>query len=562
MSTSKIGYSGSTTDVTVCAREVEPVSIEPVDVDYVVVGGGSAGSIVAAELARAGDASVLLLEHGDPAESHPETLHADGYKDAFANDALIWERFSVPQAQCGRQRLFMGSGRGLGGSGSVNGMVYTRGSRRDYDEWPEGWRWDDLVPDFTRVEEVLRVRRRAPTRFTSQFVEAAREAGFRIKEDLNDGDLEGVFGHEHMNYEGDRRRSSYVAFVKDAPRPNLQVRTGACVERVLFAGKRAVGVRYRAGGQIVEVRARAEVVLCAGALESPKLLLLSGVGPADELARHGIPVVHESPEVGHNLHDHPNVTLFFRGQQDVDANYPQLYGFHRANRDSALPAGQSDTCYVAYPARSSFKQAAMRMLPTKLPLALYGAFTKWLLRTLIALLFLFGFVRRFIERAYGIVVILGKPKSRGRLRLASSDAAAQAEIDPAYFREREDLETMVRGVRLAYRIAGAAPLVRFGNRPLLPNGNRMNDAALARWIEKNAMTTFHYCGTCRMGSDAGAVVDTELRVRGVTGLRVADASVVPSAPVSAMNAPSMVIGYRAARAILQARTNGQDVEAA
>jgi choline dehydrogenase len=533
------------------------VSIEAVD--YVVVGGGSAGSIVAAELARGGELSVLLLEHGDPAEQHPETLHADGYKYAFANDALIWERFSVPQRDCGKQRLFMGSGRGLGGSGSVNGMVYTRGARRDYDEWPAGWRWDDLVPDFERVEAVLRVRRREPTRFTSAFTEASREAGFRIKEDLNDGDLEGVFGHEWMNYEGDRRRSSYVAFVKDAPRSNLQVRTGARVERVLFEGTRAVGVRYRSsdGGAPVEIRARHEVVLCAGALESPKLLLLSGVGPKEELERHGIPVVHAAPEVGHNLHDHPNVTLFFLGQSDVDANYPQLYGFHRANPASSLPAGQSDSCYVAYPARSSFKQAAQRMLPTKLPAALYGAFTKWLLRTLVAFLFLFGFVRRFIERAYGIVVILGKPRSRGRLRLASPDAAAQAELDPAYFREREDLETMVRGVRLAYRIANAAPLVKFGNRPLLPNAARMNDAKLARWIEKNAMTTFHYCGTCRMGSDAGAVVDTELRVRGVSGLRVADASVVPSAPVSAMNAPSMVIGYRAARAMLQARAGGE-----
>jgi choline dehydrogenase-like flavoprotein len=448
----------------------------------------------------------------------------------------------------------MGSGRGLGGSGSVNGMVYTRGAQKDYDEWPPGWRWDDLRADFGEVEERLRVRRRAPTTFTSLFVRAAEAVGFRFKDDLNDGDLSGVFGYEWMSFEGDRRRSSYVAFIKDAPRPNLHVRTGARVQRILFEQTRAVGVCVRAAGALVEVRARAEVVLCAGALETPKLLMLSGVGPKDELERHGIALVHESPEVGHNLHDHPNVTLFYLGRQALDVNYPQLYGFHRANPHSELPPGQADTCYVAYPARSSFKQAAMRMLPTKLPAALYGALSKWLIRALIMLLFSFAFIRRFIERVYGIVVILGKPKSRGRLRLASTDPHAQALLDPAYFRHPEDLQTMVRAVRLAERIANAAPLAVFGNRPLMPRVARMSDTQIAAWIEKNAMTTYHYAGTCRMGDDARAVVDTELRVRGVTGLRVADASVIPSAPVAALNAPSMLIGFRAARALLQART--------
>ncbi|HXV37915.1 MAG TPA: GMC family oxidoreductase N-terminal domain-containing protein, partial [Myxococcota bacterium] len=193
--------------------------------DYVVVGAGSAGCIVAAELAADPACSVLLLEAGDPAESHPETLRADGYKDAFANDRLISERFSVPQRGCAGRRVFLGSGRGMGGSGSVNGMVYTRGAREDFEEWPTGWRWDDVAPDFTALEARLRVRRREPTEFTQACVAAAEAAGFRHALDLNAGDLSRVLGYEWMNFEGDARRSSYVAFLEGRARENLEIGT-------------------------------------------------------------------------------------------------------------------------------------------------------------------------------------------------------------------------------------------------------------------------------------------------------------------------------------------------
>ncbi|MFW5876217.1 MAG: GMC family oxidoreductase [Myxococcota bacterium] len=517
--------------------------------DYIVVGAGSAGCIVAAELARDGWASVLLLEHGDRAEDHPETLRADGYKDAFINDRVIWERFSEPQPGCRGGRLFMGSGRGVGGSGAVNGMVYTRGAREDFAAWPEGWNWDDVSPHFEEVERRLRVRPRPETEFTRTFVAAAEQAGFRHEPDLNGGDLSGVIGHEPMNYEGETRRNSYVGFLRPAlDAGHVELRTGVLVERVLFEGHRATGVQVLRNGEREEVTAEHEVILCAGALETPKLLMLSGVGPADELRSHGVRVVHDAPEVGRNLHDHPNVTLFFLGDGDVDAHYPQLYGFHRANPEAPLPPGQSDTCYVAYPARSSFREAAMRMVPTMLPAWLYGRATKWLLRKLIALLFAFGFVRRFVQRVYGIVVILGKPQSRGRLRLASGDARHQARLDPAYFDDPRDLDTIQRAVALARRIAGAQPLADFGNRALMPRA-ALTGGALRRWIQKNAMTTYHYAGTCRMGTDPGSVVDPQLRVRGMEGLRIADASAIPETPVSALNAPSMLIGHRAAHLI-------------
>jgi choline dehydrogenase len=526
--------------------------------DFIVVGGGSAGCVVAGQLSEAPELEVALLELGDSAEDHPETLAADGYKHAFANDALLLERFSEPQPRCGGQRLFLGSGRGLGGSGSINGMVYTRGDRRDYDSWPRGWRYDEIAPAFEALEKKLRVRPRVAGEFTERYVAAAVACGFRRSEDMNDGDLGGVIGYETMNYEGDARRSSYVAFVKDAaPRPNLHVLPRSLVRRVLFEGRRAIGVEVeQTGGRVRVLRARREVILCAGALETPKLLMLSGVGPARALAALGIAPVLDAPSVGQNLHDHPNVALFFLGARPVDAFYPQLYAFQRANPGSDLPAGQSDTCYVMYPARSSFREAAMRMLPAKLPAGLYGPLSKRLIRGGIAAATRLASVEEFIARVWGTVVILGKPKSRGRLSLASHDPRAQARLDPAYFAHPEDMQTMLLGVRLAQRMAASAPLSSWGSRALLPPALVRSDRQLARFIEHNAMTTFHYAGTCRMGEDEAAVVDPELQVRGLSGLRVADASVVPFTPVSAMNAPSMLIGYRAAELVLADQRRG------
>jgi choline dehydrogenase len=516
--------------------------------DYIVVGGGSSGCVVAGELARDPSLSVGLVELGDRADDHPETLSADGYKDAFANDALVLERFSTPQPSCGNQRLFLGSGKGMGGSGAINGMVYTRGSREDYDSWPEGWRYQDLVPAFEAVEQKLRVRPRPSTEFTEAFVKSAELAGFR-RGSLHDGDLSGVIGYQPMNYEGDARRSSYVAFVREAKSENLHIITRALIRRVVFEGTRAVGVEVEQDGKVRVIRARREVVLCAGALETPKLLCLSGVGPLPLLQSFGIEPVQGSAGVGQNLHDHPNVTLFFVGRQPVDSFYPQLYAFHRANPASDLPPRQSDTCYVMYPARSSLREAAMRMVPPKLPAALYGPRSKSLIRAGIAAATSLPITQHLIERTWGCVVILGKPKSRGRLSLGSRDPAAQALIDPAYFSHPEDMETMVKGVALARRIASGSPLKVFGNLGVLPPSFVQNEEHIRTFIEHNAMTTFHYAGTCRMGTDEASVVDAELRVRGVSGLRVADASVAPFTPVSAMNAPSMMIGMRAARFI-------------
>jgi len=521
--------------------------------DVIVVGGGSAGCIVAAEVAADPALRVLLLERGEAAEANPETLTAEGYKYAFANDRVMLERFTEPQAGCGGRRLFAGTGMGMGGSGSINGMVYTRGAVLDYEEWPEGWRWDDLVRDFESLESRLRVRPRPPTEFTEACIAASEAAGFARKLDLNDGTLRGYLGYEPMSYEGDARRSSYVSFLKAPGAPeNLTVETGALAHRILVNGdRRAHGVEYAVGGVVKTAGATREIVLCAGALETPKLLMLSGIGPAEHLQSLGIEVILDQPEIGQNLHDHPNVTMFHKGDREIDCFYPQLYGFHRANPEMPLPREQADTCYVFYTARSSLHQATLRMIPAiVLPRWLYDIrAVKHALRRLIDAILRFPPLARWLLKLYGIVVILGKPVSRGALRLKSRDPGAHPLVDPRYFADPRDMDALVAGVKIGRRIAASPPLRAWGNAELGPGARRRGDEAIARWIRKNVMTTYHFCGTCRMGPEPLAPVDTRLRLRGVRGIRVADASVVPSAPVSAMNAPSMLIGYRAARYI-------------
>lgn len=533
--------------------------------DYIVVGGGSSGCIVAGELAADPDVRVLLLECGDRAERNPETLRANGYKQAFINDRVIWERFSEPQPKLGGHALFMGSGRGLGGSGAVNAMVYSRPSDFDLSRWNvAGWRPEDLKPVFAELESRLHISQKPKTDFTEACIAAAQKTGFRFKENLNDGAIAGCLGYNWMNIEGEDRRSSYVAFLRPREsQPNLSVVTGALVRRVLLDDGRASGVEYEVDGEKRAALAEREVVLCAGALETPKLLMLSGIGPAAELAAHGIPVVVDLPAVGRNLMDHPNVSIFFRGKRPTDCDWAQLYGFHRAEPDAALPPGEADTCYVFYSARSSFKEGVIRMLPTMaLPTSLYRLRDRalpTLMRRALKQVFSLAPVRRFVERMYGIVVILGKPESRGTVRLRSADPRDQARLDPGTFTDPRDLETMVKGVRLARRIAGAEGLAAWGNWELMPGRRAASDEQIAAFIRKNVMTTYHFAGTCKLGEadDAGAVVDARLRVRGVAGLRVADASVIPEVPVSAMNAPSMMIGLRASQLLRADRASEQ-----
>lgn len=526
--------------------------------DYIVVGGGSAGCIVAARLAEGGH-TVLLLEAGGPARQYPETLRDDGFKDAFANEGAMWHRMSTPQAGCGGRALFAGSGRVIGGSGAVNGMVYTRGDVRDYQAWPTGWQWQDLQDSFTAVEARLGIRSRKPTPFAQRFLDAAVAAGFERKDGMNDGDLAGVVGCNDMNFAGSSRRSSYSAYLHDHKPAGLDIAYHATVRKIGFRQRRAVSVVYRQNGRNQHARAGAEIVLCAGALETPRLLMLSGVGPRAQLARHGIDCVLDAPGVGQHLQDHPNVCLFYRAKARVDFKYPQLYGFDAALREPSQPRGEApDTCFVCYAAPPSMMHSTLRMAPI---LALPGRLhavrpLRLLLRALIRLIFLLPPMRSFVSGVFGIVVILGKPEARGQITLRSADPDAPADIDLGYFTAPRDRLRLEAGIRKARSIAAQTALQALGVKPLSAGAKPIDGKPLWAWIHKAAMTTFHFCGSCRMGTDALSPVDPELRVKGLENLRIADASVIPEIPVSALNAPSMVIGYRAADLILRQSNRG------
>ena len=521
--------------------------------DYIIVGGGSAGCIVAARLVEESDASVLLVEAGEQAERNPDTLSADGFKYCFANDNVMWDRMSERQANCGNRPMYVGTGTGMGGSGSVNGMVYTPGDKRDFAQWPDNWKWDDIAPTFEKLTQRLDVRHREGTAFTEIALDAAETIGFKRKNDMIDGEIGGFMGYNAMNFRDDERRSSYVSFLKGEVHPKLTIVTQARASRVLFEDKHAVGIEYVLNGKKLIAKAAKEVVLTAGALQTPKLLMLSGVGPKAHLAANGITVVHDAPSIGENLQDHTNVCMFLNGKKPIDFGYPQVYGFERFNPDLDLPDDtQPDTCIAMLSAPITVQQSMYRMVPaTLLPPKLFGnKYLRKIIRLLIDGVFAIPKVKKLVANTYGIVVILGKPTSRGRLRLASGHYDDEALIDPNYYANDEDLQTMLNGVIKAKAMAKTDSLKEWGSRLLLPPTKSNNPETLKKWIKTASMTTFHFCGTCSMGEEDQYPVNTDLSLKGMTGLRIADASVIPVIPVSALNAPSMMIAYRAADFIL------------
>lgn len=524
--------------------------------DYVVVGAGSAGCVVAARLAEEKLGTVLLLEIGQSAAKNPEILAADGFKYTFANDNTMLNRMSVNQKNSGMRSIYCGSGTGVGGSGSVNGMVYTRGDRLDFTQWPKSWQWEDVEPFYQALEKRLGITFREPTEFTEAAIQAAIRVGFQRKNSLNDGDLCGYIGYNDMNFNGDQRRSSYISFIhgREKELELLTLKTEVQVTKILFdENKTAVAIEFLEDVTKHNVGVKKEVVMCAGALETPKLLMLSGVGPKTDLEKFAIPKVAEIESIGKNLQDHPSVCIFYKTNKPIDFYYPQVYGFQRLNQKLALPSDQADVCFTFFSTPTVIEGTLKKLVPLMILPARLHAIQKlrYAIRGLVALAFRLPMLNRFVEKVYGFVAILGKPVSRGEIHLQSGDPKDQALIDLAYYSDPADTETMLAAVELVNRMVQQPELQDWGSRPLSKASASSNPEKVRKWVQKASMTAFHFCGTCAMGESPVAPVAPDLKLKGIKNVRIADASVIPQIPVSAMNAPSMLIGYRAAEFIKQ-----------
>ena len=518
------------------------------EVDYVVVGAGSAGCVLADRLTQDGRYQVLLVEAG-PADRNPFIHVPAGFLRLLDDPAVSWRYRSEPDAANGDRVIAYPQGKMLGGTGSMNGMLYVRSTRTEHDRWVaqgcEGWSFDDALPFYRRIENVngAEPANRLPVSsfleqhpLSAAFLEACAQAGLAVRPDLNGAEREGAAAF-HQNRQGRWRRGPAQTYLKHARgRRNLEVITSTLAQRLLFDGTRAIGAELRAPSGLLRVKARREVIVAGGAIRSPHLLQLSGIGPADLLARLGIPLLADRPGVGANLRDHYSVrltqrvrgigTLNERTRGMALAKELLRYAFSGAG---LLTLGAS-TCaaFARSDAQRSAPDLQLSFAPASFEPGTYE-----------------------LERAGGMTISVyhSYPDSTGTVQARSPDAADAPAISPNYLGAAADRDALVAGLRLARRIFSMPALQQWAVEETLPGAAVDRNEQWLAYARAKGVSGYHLVGTCRMGAE-DAVVDPRLRVRGVQGLRVIDASVLPTCTSGNSNAPTLMVAEKGAAMVL------------
>ena len=524
---------------------------ETIETDIVIVGAGSAGCTLAGRLSEDGRTDVTILEAGGK-DWNPWIHIPIGYGKTIVDARLNWRYETEKGPEIANRPMYWPRGKVLGGSSSINGLLYIRGQAEDYDHWRQlgnaGWSYDDVLPYFRKAENqehgesqyhgsggplsVTDLKERNP--LCEAFISSAVDAGIPRNDDFNGATQEGV-GYYQTTTRSARRCSAAVAYLKPAmKRPNLRVITRAETQRIVFEGKRAVGVIYDRGGKRVLVKARREVIVSAGSINSPKLLLLSGVGPAAELARHGINVVHDLPGVGENLQDHYGALVTYKSRLPVTVNDIMM---------SPLKQLQVGLQYILF-----------RTGPLTISAAQVGAFAKsdprlatpdiqFLFQTFSHDEYDHG-LHKFSGFANAVCPV--RPESRGTLRLRSANPSDMPMMQPNYLSSETDRRVLVEAIKLSRKVTEKGAIAAQIVAEYAPGAQVQTDDEILAYARETGLSIAHQVGTCKMGSDPMAVVDTELKVHGIEGLRVIDASIMPTLISGNTNAPTIMIAEKAA----------------